>query len=74
MADLSLSPQRAAYLRSRRRRHSAVRFLQISLLLVFLLLWEIAARLGWIDPFIFSSPSRAAETLATLWRISRGAS
>lgn len=68
MSDLPLSPQRAAYLRSRRRRHSTVRFLQISMLLAFLLLWEIAARLGWIDPFIFSSPSRAGETLTTLWR------
>lgn len=33
-----------------------------------LLLWEIAARLGWIDSFIMSSPSRILDTLFSLGR------
>ena len=68
MSDTALSPQRAAWLRARRRRQTAVRTAQICLLPAFLLLWEAAARLAWIDPFIFSSPSRAAASLASLWR------
>ena len=68
MSDTALSPQRAAWLRARRRRQTAVRAAQICLLPAFLLLWEAAARLAWIDPFIFSSPSRAAASLASLWR------
>lgn len=68
MPEIALSPQRAAYLRTRRRRRQTVLFLQLFLLAAFLILWELAARLEWIDSFIFSSPSRAAETLMTLWR------
>ena len=67
MSDDALSPQRAAYLRSLRRRSRAVHILQGALLLVFLLVWEISARTGLIDPFIFSCPSRVAHTLASLW-------
>ena len=64
----ALSPQRQAYLRGQKHRRNAVRFLQGFLLAAFLVLWEAAARTGWIDPFIFSSPSRVAGTLASLWR------
>jgi len=42
--------------------------MQVSLLLAFLVLWEVSARLGWVDAFIVSSPSRVAETLAGLYR------
>ena len=68
MNETAPSPQRVAYLRARRRRQTAVRTAQAALLLAFLALWELAAALEWIDPFIFSCPSRVAETLANLWR------
>lgn len=67
MSEKALSPQRAAYLRALHRRRTSIRFLQAFLLVAFLLLWELAACLEWIDPFIFSCPSRVAETLSTLW-------
>lgn len=67
MPDAS-SPRRLAYLRARTRTRVAVRFAQIALLAVFLLVWELAARMGWIDAFIVSSPSRVAATLAGLYR------
>jgi NitT/TauT family transport system permease protein len=35
-----------------------VRFYQAIIFLVFFSIWEIASRLHWIDPLIFSSPSR----------------
>ena len=31
--------------------------MQISLFVIFLLIWEISAKLNWIDPFLVSSPS-----------------
>lgn len=35
-----------------------VRFAQILILAAFIMLWEVAANSKWIDPFIFSQPSR----------------
>lgn len=61
------SVQRQTYLRRRRNRKRAIRFLQIALFLLLLIAWELAAQLGWLDAFVFSSPSRVAETLATLY-------
>ena len=66
MSERSPSPQRAAYLRAQRRRRRLVLALQILLLAVFLGLWELSARLGWVDAFIVSSPSRVVHTLVGL--------
>ncbi len=63
-----LSVQRSAYLRARRRRKNAVRAVQAAILILFLVFWEAAARLGWVDAFIFSCPSRVANTLLGLYR------
>ena len=68
MPDAAPSAQRIAYLRARTRRKTAIRFLQLFLLAFFLGLWELSARLGWVDAFIVSSPSRVAATLANLYR------
>lgn len=35
-----------------------IRFYQILILVSFFILWEFASRLRWIDPLIFSSPSK----------------
>ena len=49
------------YLRHLRRHHRIVIISRVLILILFLLLWEIAANTGLIDSFIFSSPSRVAE-------------
>ena len=49
---------RSAYLASRRFHKIKICFYRILILLVFIGLWEMGARLGWIDDFIFSSPSK----------------
>lgn len=54
----SMSSEQAAFLNRLRKRKDAVHGIQWVLLVGFFLLWEIAARLDWIDPFIFSQPSR----------------
>ena len=47
-----------AYLRQKKREREQVRVFRALLLVSFLVLWEVAADLRWIDPFIFSSPVR----------------
>ena len=49
---------RRAYLRCTQKRKAAVWLLQALLLVLFFLLWEIAADCGWIDPFPFQPADR----------------
>lgn len=55
------------YLRSLRNRQYRVRAIRILIFVLFLILWEGAVRLGWIDGFIFSSPSRVVKTFCAMW-------
>lgn len=70
----TLSPQRQSWLATQHRRHRQIVAARCGILFGFLLLWEMAARFAWIDPFITSSPSRVAATLVRmsvageLWR------
>ncbi|WP_102274174.1 ABC transporter permease [Cytobacillus massiliigabonensis] len=49
------------YLQSLKREKKWVRFYQLIIFLVFFSGWEIASRMQWIDPLIFSSPSKVWE-------------
>ncbi len=70
----SFSPEHQAYLRRIKRRHLVIRVTQFLLLISLFGLWELAARFGWINAFVFSQPSRiwsAAVRLASqgeLWK------
>lgn len=46
------------YLRQCRRHQLKIKIFRVLILVVFLLQWELCARYGKIDPFIFSSPTR----------------
>ena len=65
-AGAGLSAERRAYLRQIRRQERQITVCRAGVLIGFLLLWELAARLGWIDSFIMSSPSRILETFLSL--------
>ncbi len=54
---------RGQYVRMERKRTLYVRLTQLSLLVMFLVMWEAAARLRWIDGLLFSSPSRVGMTI-----------
>lgn len=56
------------YLQGLKRRQYRITAVQILIFVVFLLLWETAVQLGWIDGFIFSSPSRVLKTFGTMWK------
>lgn len=49
-----------------KKKRRTVIFMRLFLFLFFLALWEIAADFGWIDSFIFSSPSRVMKTAFTM--------
>lgn len=61
-----LSPARKSYLAGVRRRERFITCMRYAILVALIGLWELAARLGWIDPFITSSPSRVAATIVRL--------
>lgn len=45
------------YVYQHKMQHRFIAGWRIALFFIFLLLWEIASKLGWIDAFFFSSPS-----------------
>ncbi len=63
----TFSAEHRAFLKKRRLRLALVWTLRIGLLLGLLILWELSTRLGWADPFLTSSPSRIAQTIASLY-------
>ena len=62
----AVSRERTLYLRRKRRRTHLVHACQIGFLVFFFAQWEISARLGWIDSFILSQPSRLLEPLRNM--------
>ena len=62
----AVSRERTLYLRRKRRRTHLVHACQIGFLVFFFAQWEISARLGWIDSFILSQPSRILETMRNM--------
>lgn len=63
-----LSAARKRYLQQQNRYIGRVKLCRVALLVGFFVLWEVAASFGWIDPFIFSQPSRIAETVVSMWQ------
>ena len=63
-----ISKEQTAYLRRTQKRKAAVWLLQVLLLILFFLLWEIAADCGWIDPFLFSQPTELFATAVKMIR------
>lgn len=66
MDRLQTTQERGKYLKKKKRRKNNIRFCQIGILLVFLATWEITARVGLIDSFILSQPSRIWQTFLNM--------
>jgi len=60
------SPAYQDYLRSLRRHTLIIKAWQVALLVVFLIVWEVAPRAGWINPMLTSYPSAVAKMAASL--------
>ena len=66
MSEISYHQQQ--YIRHQKREKKLVLFLRIFILLLFLVLWEISARTGLIDSFIFSSPVMIWHSFCSMCR------
>ena len=64
---MNYSKEHIAYLKAIRAHSRAVTLCRGLVLALFLLFWELGARLGWFDVFILSSPSRVAAAIDRLW-------
>ena len=58
MSNNSLSAAQIAYVQSYKFHKIKILLYRTVILLLFLTLWEVSARMEWIDDFIFSSPSK----------------
>ena len=63
----AVSPEHARFLSSVKKTDRRVTFFRYFILIAALILWEMSARMGWIDPFIMSSPSQVMSTVARLY-------
>ena len=64
-----ISRQQKQYLARQKKEKHMILAARTLLFVLFMGLWEISSDLGWIDSFIFSSPSLIAEKSASsFWR------
>lgn len=56
------------YLRKRKREHYLIWMFRVLILAIFLGLWEFSTRVGWVDSFIFSNPSKVVATFIDMWK------
>lgn len=56
------------YIRKHKRSHQMIFLARLCIIAVFLLVWEVSANTGLIDPFFFSSPSRVCKSFVTLYQ------
>ena len=61
-----ISVSQVNYLRDLQHRQYRITVIQLLIFVLFLILWETAVQLGWIDGFIFSSPSRIVKTFSSM--------
>lgn len=54
----SLIKLHAEYKRKKQKETIQIRICQLSILISFFVIWELASRMRWIDPLLFSKPSR----------------
>lgn len=66
MYSAGLSKERLDYLKKKKLRKTLILICQIGILLAFIISWEVFARLGIIDSFIMSQPSRILKTFNNL--------
>lgn len=66
--ECNYSKEHLAYLKKSQKKNVFVNITRFSILLLFLLFWELSAQYAWVNPFITSSPSRIAKTIADLYK------
>lgn len=54
------------FLKKRKKRNRIIHISQILILVLFIIIWELSARLGYINTFLSSSPSKVINTFINL--------
>lgn len=67
--SLNISTAQKAYVRKHLLRTRRIRVYQFMILIGFIAFWEISTRIGFVDSFIFSSPSRVVKTIVEMTAI-----
>lgn len=63
ISDLSLSVEQRNYIKAYLGRTKKIRVIQFMIFVIFIVLWEVATQMKWMDAFVFSSPSRVLKSL-----------
>ena len=63
---VEFSREHILFLRKKKRNTAFIWFMRIFIFVVFIAQWEIFARLGIVDSFMMSSPSRIVKTITSL--------
>ncbi len=61
--DFSLDALERKAVAAQKRRSSVVIALRVAIFVIVIGAWELAARVGWIDPFFFGKPSGVAQQI-----------
>ena len=64
--EKNISKERKQYLKKIKTEKIMVKVVQFSIIIGFIILWEVLANVGVIDSFIMSQPSRMLETFLDL--------
>lgn len=67
LCDEKFSSEHEKYLKKVKRSKVKVVVCRFLILIIFIALWQIAADLKWIDPFLTSSPSRVVKSFISLY-------
>lgn len=62
-----ISKEHELYLKRVKRTKRRIVITRILILVIFIALWQIAANLKWIDPFLTSSPARVIDSFLSLY-------
>jgi NitT/TauT family transport system permease protein len=57
-----MSKEHEDYIKKVKRDRIKIAVFRVAILIIFIVLWEVVARLKWIDPFLTSSPSRILDS------------
>lgn len=60
------SKEHIEFIKKEKTIKKAIAMSRIIILVAFFAIWEVAAKMNWIDPFIMSQPSRVLDTIVTL--------
>jgi len=66
MLSKRYSIEHQAYLKRVKNKKRNIHITQVSILILFFGLWEIAARLKWVDPFLVSQPTKMFASMIKL--------